>query len=227
VVEVGSRRLIVLFDLDLTLLSIPDDRGIRARAIDRATGVPGVLDLIDDQGRTDRWLVDEVAARGIAEAPGLWERYEAEYHAELRRSLAGTPPSALPGADALLEALRAERATLGVSTGNLRLNAIAKLEHARLDGHFAPVRGGFGDHHADRADIVRSGAHACGHAAGDRLVVIGDTVHDVRAALDAGAVPVAVATGHASADELHEAGARVVLPDLAHTATALRAILSG
>lgn|GEM_PF-2472808 len=216
--------LIVLFDLDLTLLEIPDDRNIRGRAIDRATGVSGVLDLIDDRGRTDRWLVDEIGRRGVATSNGLWDRYEAAYTAELGAALTLLPSSVLPGAAELLTALRGTATTVGVSTGNLRANAITKLTHAGLAPFFDPLLGGFGDLHADRADIVRMGAEACRHVEGCRLVVVGDTIYDVRAALDVGAVPVAVASGHASRQDLQDAGATVVLDDLVDTAAALAAI---
>lgn len=215
--------LIVLFDLDLTLLEIPGDRQIRGRAIDRATGVSGVLDLIDDRGRTDRWLVDEIDRRGIAATDGLWDRYEAAYTAELSAALTLLPSSVLPGALDLLTALRGTPAVLGISTGNLKANAIAKLAHAGLAPFFDPLLGGFGDLHSDRSDIVRMGAEACRYTEGCRLVVVGDTIYDVRAALDAGAMPVAVATGHASRQELRDAGAAVVLDDLTDTAAALAA----
>jgi phosphoglycolate phosphatase len=46
------------------------------------------------------------------------------------------------------------------------------------------------------------------------VFVVGDTPRDVRAAEDAGAVSVAVATGHFSYDELEAAGADHVLPTL-------------
>jgi len=213
--------LIVLFDLDLTLLEIPDDRNIRGRAIDRATGVSGVLDLIDDRGRTDRWLVEEIGRRGVATSNGLWDRYEVAYTAELSAALTVLPSSVLPGATELLTALRGTPAVLGISTGNLRANAITKLTHAGLAPFFDPLLGGFGDLHADRADIVRMGAEACRHVEGYRLVLVGDTIYDVRAALEAGAVPVAVATGHASREELRDSGAAVVLDDLTDTSAVL------
>jgi phosphoglycolate phosphatase len=225
VVENGGGQLIVLFDLDLTLLDIPGDRDIRSCALDKATAIAGLLDRVDDRGRTDRWLVDEIGRLGLAATSGLWERYAAAYNAELRAALALLPPSSLPGAAEILVALRRTSATLGVSTGNLRANAIAKLTHAQLSSFFAPLLGGFGDDHADRANIVRAGAKACGHRDGCRLVVVGDTVYDVKAALDVGAVSIAVATGHATDSELSSAGAAVVLPNLEDTAAALSAIV--
>ncbi len=56
-------------------------------------------------------------------------------------------------------------------------------------------------------------------------VVIGDTPADVETALRNGCRLVAVATGNASAGELHDAGARMVLPSLSDHAAALGAIL--
>jgi phosphoglycolate phosphatase len=212
---VAQPRLVVLFDLDLTLLRNPLDREVIAAALDEATGETGILDTIDFSGRSDRWLVNEVAARHDYDRAALFERYREAYVRLLRETLATLPPSTLPGAPALLDALRVRgHVTLGVATGNMRTNALAKIEHAGLTKFFSPLRGGFGDDHDDRANIVRAAALDCGYVFGGRLVVVGDTVHDVRAALAAGATAVGVATGHASAAQLAEAGADVVLPDL-------------
>jgi phosphoglycolate phosphatase-like HAD superfamily hydrolase len=57
------------------------------------------------------------------------------------------------------------------------------------------------------------------------VAVVGDTPHDVRAALAHGARAVGVATGAHPAEELLAAGAHAVLPDLADTERALAAIL--
>lgn len=176
-------------------------------------------------GRSDRWLVDEVSGRHGLDAGALFEAYGAAYRRLLREMLLPLPPSTLPGAIELLAALRARPGTtLGVATGNLRDNAVTKLTHGRVIEFFDPLLGGFGDDHADRADIVRAASVACAYEPGDRLVVIGDTVHDVRSALAVGAVPVAVTTGHATAAELTAAGAHIVLPGLGDVAAAIGAI---
>lgn len=210
-----SPRVVVLFDLDLTLLRNPLDREVIAAALDEAAGVAGLLDTIDFSGRSDRWLVNEVSRRHHYAPEALFERYREAYVRLLRETLATLPPSTLPGAPVLLDTLRSRaHVTLGVATGNMRANALAKIEHAGLTEFFSPLHGGFGDDHDDRAHIVRAAALDCGYVPGERLVVVGDTVHDVRAALAVGATAVAVATGHASADQLAEAGAHAVLPDL-------------
>ena len=58
----------------------------------------------------------------------------------------------------------------------------------------------------------------------NRIVVIGDTPHDVTAAHANGAFALAVATGRNGLDELAACGADVALPDLSDTAAALRII---
>jgi phosphoglycolate phosphatase len=70
-----------------------------------------------------------------------------------------------------------------------------------------------------------------GGGAAPRVVHFGDTPNDVRAAAAAGALPVALATGAFSAQQLRAAAAAagvahtaVVLPDLRDTAAVLRAM---
>jgi phosphoglycolate phosphatase-like HAD superfamily hydrolase len=55
-------------------------------------------------------------------------------------------------------------------------------------------------------------------------VVVGDTPLDVACAAFSGARSIAVATGSYGVDELHAAGADVVLQDLGDTAQVLRVI---
>jgi phosphoglycolate phosphatase-like HAD superfamily hydrolase len=54
--------------------------------------------------------------------------------------------------------------------------------------------------------------------------VIGDTTNDVTAALANGARAVGVATGSVTMEDLRQAGAHVVLPNLADVEAALQAI---
>jgi phosphoglycolate phosphatase-like HAD superfamily hydrolase len=57
--------------------------------------------------------------------------------------------------------------------------------------------------------------------------VVGDTVHDVAAALANGAFAVAVATGSTGMEDLASAGAHAVLPDLSEVETAVRILTRG
>ena len=150
-------RLIVLFDIDLTLIDYPFNEETVSGALDAATGVPGLLKRLDWRGTTDRWLADEGARLTGGDGELLYERLAEAYTRILGESLATLRSSVLPGSAGLLESLASEHnAVLGISTGNTRRNAILKLEHAELAGYFDPLRGGFGDDLDDRADIVRA-----------------------------------------------------------------------
>jgi len=123
-----------------------------------------------------------------------------------------------PGVPGLLDTLAGrEGVAVGLGTGNLREGARIKLEHARLDHHFA--FGGFGCDHEHRPAIVRVGAERGAARLGMplascRVVVIGDTPRDVEAACAIGAESVAVETSGIDTAALRAAGATHVFPDL-------------
>ncbi len=218
--------LIVLFDIDHTLIDYPLNEQTVAGALDEATGVPGLLGQLDWQGATDRWVAGEGARLTGADPRQVYSRFADAYTRILSEALASLPPTALPGAAALLDRLAVEQGvTLGICTGNTRRNAILKLEHAGLAAYFQPLRGGFGDTFDDRADIVRAASQDCGRQPGDRVVVVGDTQRDIEAARSADAFAVGVATGSSSLSALSSAGAHAVLPDLADRDACLAAII--
>jgi phosphoglycolate phosphatase-like HAD superfamily hydrolase len=106
-----------------------------------------------------------------------------------------------------------------VVTGNARAIAVTKLEALDLAEHIDFEIGGYGEDGADRAVLVGLAIQRAERKYGvrfdpRRVVVIGDTPHDIKGAHDNGAVAVGVATGGSSAEELTAAGADVVLADL-------------
>lgn len=138
----------------------------------------------------------------------------------------------LPGARAALTALQAVPGVVqSVLTGNIRSNAITKLSAFDLDGFIDFEIGGYGSDHDERANLVavaQQRASAKFNATFDstNTVVIGDTTRDVRAGRIGGAYVVAVASGADSVEELKDAGADAVLPDLRDTRTVV-ATLTG
>ena len=105
----------------------------------------------------------------------------------------------------------------GIGTGNVEAGARLKLRPFGLN-ELLPF-GGFGSDAEPRAEVIahgaRRGAERLGAALNDcRLVIVGDTPADVRAAHDNGGICVGVTTGTASAEQLHEAGAEHVFPGL-------------
>lgn len=226
--------VLVLWDLDLTLL---DPAGFGTRMI-----TPALADLLGRDpvmgasfaGRTDRAILTdllEINGIGVDDDEVVLSLMDAvarrcETFGEDLLAGGGGP---LPGAHEAVAALAADpRLHQGIVTGNMRRTALLKLRLCGFDGLPDPGLGAFGDHHADRAHLVRD-ALAAARARGvdvtlGRSVVVGDHVHDVRGARDAGAVCVAVATGRVSADDLRAAGAHTVLPDLTDPDALLAAI---
>jgi phosphoglycolate phosphatase-like HAD superfamily hydrolase len=123
----------------------------------------------------------------------------------------------LPGVRSLLSELSArDDVLLGLGTGNTEPAAHAKLARGGLDSFFS--FGGFGSDHADRTEVLRVGLQRgiarCGAERDVRVVVIGDTPHDVAAAQAIGASCIAVSTGGFDGPALKAAGPSVVVSDL-------------
>jgi phosphoglycolate phosphatase-like HAD superfamily hydrolase len=186
-------------------------------------------------GRTDRAVTMELLAAVEVEATEeLIQELWTEFIAVAVRALPTLRQHgrALPGAaDALSTMAESTGVVQTLVTGNLPETARHKLSAFGLHTHIDFEIGGYGSLSAYRPDLV---PHAVGlatdkHAttfAADDVVVIGDTPHDIDAALQHGAVAVGVATGRFTADELHAAGAHTVLADLTDT-SAVRAALLG
>lgn len=169
------------------------------------------MDGVVFQGRTDRWILDEVKRQtgAAVDRPTFLPRY----YEMLEEELAARNPRALPGVPKLIEALAAhDDVVLGLGTGNLRRAAFLKLASVGLDGFF--TGGGFGDDHIDRIDMLRDGAREIGWREGDRLAVIGDTEHDITGGRALGAFVLAVATGWTSLEDLAAHKPDVLLANL-------------
>jgi phosphoglycolate phosphatase-like HAD superfamily hydrolase len=79
-------------------------------------------------------------------------------------------------------------------TGNIPGGAEAKLRHYDLWEYFE-AGGAFSEYGSDRPSIARRAAELAGDPPGERMIVIGDTPHDVSCGKAIGARTVAVATG--------------------------------
>ena len=240
---------LILWDVDRTLL-VGGGVGVEAyaAAFTAVTGHPWRAQLVA-AGRTDRTLTPELfAAHGLALAPAgaapvpgavaiedFFDRYAAEFTARAHRMPeVGT---LLPGVTEVLSALAArDDVVQTLVTGNIRAIGVGKVTAFGVDRFLDLTGGGWGDDpHTVRADLVRLARQraeedraAAGHGpfADADVLVVGDTVHDVTAAREAGVVAVAVATGPATEAELAGAGADHVLADLSDTAAVVR-LLAG
>jgi phosphoglycolate phosphatase-like HAD superfamily hydrolase len=224
---------LVLFDVDGTLLLA---RGAGRRALGRALvevfGTAGALDRYDLRGTTDVKLVHDVLA-GTDLAParieaGLERCFEC-YARHLTLEIGdGAGVQVLPGIAALVPRLEHAGALLGLLTGNTEAGARIKLGPTGLWPYFRT--GAYGSEHRDRRCL---GPLAVGRAAAlagrefppDRMVVVGDTTHDVDCARALGAMAVAVATGQVSREELARAEPDLLFDDFADVERAAALLL--
>ena len=218
--------LLVLWDIDGTLV---DSAGHGRRAFDEAfeavVGRPpgGAVPMA---GRTDH----QIALAMLGEEHERLPRMLDELAAALARraELIRREGRAHPGAREALAALAGrEDVVQSLLTGNLEVNAAVKLAAFGLEDLVDLEVGGYGsDPHEKRSDLVavaRVKAEAK-HGEMTGTVLVGDTPLDVRAAHDAGARAVAVATGPYGVDQLRVGGADAVLPDLRDTEAVVAAV---
>ena len=225
---------LILFDIDGTLL-LSGRAGMRAmtRAFQDTFGIGDVFAGESFGGRTDSYLVSKALTRaGLADTAENHHRFRDAYLPLLAEEIQhpGTGHKGLmPGARELLEALHDyDHLHLALLTGNYREAAEIKLQHFELWDFFE--WGAFSDDHADRNQLVpiaksRAETYDIPAEAIERVIVIGDTPHDVACARVAGATCIAVATGGYSIEQLRGAGADEVLADLADTERVLQLLV--
>ena len=74
--------------------------------------------------------------------------------------------------------------------------------------------GGFGEVSRERSEVVAAAIRAVADGApSGNVMVVGDTPHDITAALANGAIGVGVATGNYSVEALRESGAQITFED--------------
>jgi phosphoglycolate phosphatase len=203
---------VVLFDIDGTLI-LTGGAGNKAFAKTFADvfGVPQISSNVSFAGRSDKAISHELfRAHGIAETPENWATFQREYLVRLGPTLASLAGEVLPGVVELVEKLQAlDGVDIGLLTGNIRAGAEQKLTHYGLWRYFE--FGGFGDRQTERAEIAREAVAAArerwsaksqANGGPDRIVVIGDTEHDIRCARAVGAYAVAAPTGHTPSEVL-------------------------
>lgn len=224
----GVPRVLLLFDVDGTLL-LTDGAGLRAfaRVSCELFGEDFTWDGITTAGGLDPLLFAEAAtANGLDGDPRHHERFRAAYlrrlEVELDRGRDGV--RAMPGIVELIEQVQRrwqEQADVvpGLLTGNYTAAVPIKLAAVGLDAGAFEIQA-LGDEAPTRPDLValamarferRFGAPI----APDRVVVIGDTPRDIDCAKAHGCVAFTVATGRFDARTLRDAGADVVVEDLA------------
>ena len=211
----------VLFDLDGTLLTAHGaGRQAVESALSDALGRPVSSEGVSFSGKTDLQILREVLALQALDGHDLDDLVRAcgtAYEGLMLAAMCPGAASALPGAEAAVQAVADAGHRMGVLTGNIESCAYAKLDAAGLGGRFAWGAFGSDDEDRDRlpAHAARRYAAHYGEAVGaDAFVLVGDTPRDIACARAAGAAVVAVATGRYSRDALAAHAPDLVLDSL-------------
>jgi phosphoglycolate phosphatase len=230
---------LVLWNIDLTLLDVARPaRAAYADAFREVTGRP-LVQLPQMAGRTESEIFFEALAvnaaspgRDAAASDELLARFTEQLAASFgaRRALLTEQGRLMPGArDAVAEVGRLPGVVQTVLTGAIRPNAIEKLRAFGLEGFFDAGVGGYGSEvYPKGAMLLNTRGRAARKYGADftehSTVYIGDATRDVAAASIGGSRSLGVATGRSSAGELRDAGADMVLDDLADTAAVVAAV---
>lgn len=215
-------KVLVLWDVDHTLI---ENGGISkatyVRAYEALCGAPPGVGP-ETGGRTDGAIMRNLFEANARE----WEVEDARLIEVLTEAMAANEKRlrergyALPGARETLALLAEDRSVVqSVLTGNIKANARVKLGAFGLDGFLDLEIGGYGSDALIRARLVAVAQDRARQRHGQAFdeistVLVGDTVRDVEAGRDGGALVLAVASGEDDEDTLWSAGADMVLCDL-------------
>jgi phosphoglycolate phosphatase len=231
--------MLILFDIDMTLLEtnhigIDCLRHAGQSLFTQDFSIEGIT----FGGCLDPVIIAEMLVNNkIDPTPANIQTMRSGYHQQLEL-LAQTQSvaRALPGAHELVFASASHRAnpTLGLLTGNYKETGTIKIKAAGFDPslftvnawgdsspHENPVRS-----HLPPVAIENFKKAKSSVIDPQSVVIIGDTVYDVSCAKDNGCRALAVATGHASYEELEGAGADRTLNDLTDTEGILEWIMT-
>jgi len=228
-----------LWNIDLTLLDVGrPTRAAYADAFRKVTGRP-LVRLPQMAGRTESEIFFEALALNTAgpepgEAGGeeLLSRFTHQLAVAFgaRRGLLAEQGRLMPGArDTVAEVGALPGVVQTVLTGAIKPNAIEKLRAFGIERFFDTEIGGYGSEAYPKGAMLLSARRRAADKYGADFterstVYVGDSSRDMEAARIGGSRSVGVASGRSSAGELRDAGADVVLDDLADTAAVVAAV---
>jgi phosphoglycolate phosphatase len=196
-------------------------------AFEELFGVTDGFGRIEFSGRTDLFILENALKLGGVEGTphDHMDSFIEAYARLLPSSLAERDGHVMPGFPELLDALREAGAKLGLATGNFTVGSEHKLGYYKLADYFEG--GGFGEVSLDRAEVVAEAIRVVADGtAPEDIIIVGDTPHDITAALANNVLAVGVGTGHYSEEDLRETGAHAVFADFSDWQAAAETILA-
>ena len=228
-------KILVLFDIDGTILKLKDDlsrilfkkilKKIFGREIDNEH-------LPDFSGVTDLFIIKEIARRTEfpfeileKEFNAIWENLHSDFEIHVNNENIRI----MPGIPELLASLHTDNSIcLGLLTGNFKQNAYLKLRHCDFEKYFK--FGSYGCDNEDRNMLPDIAIKRANEFYGKDLfnfentIIIGDSPNDIRCAR-ANCIPViSVATGHFTSLILKEYNPDYLFEDLSDTSNIIKTI---
>ena len=203
----------IIFDLDGTLVDTVHVRVDAWLHVFPAFGIDVERDYVGSMiGYDGKRLAREAAVRaGVVLEPGAdteIDRLAGERFGELNQH-----PAALPGSSEILEFLDQADMPWSIATSSRPEEAIVSVASLNLAMQPLVVDGGDVEHAKPAPDLLLKAATRMGVDPADAWY-IGDAKWDMLAAVAAGMVPLGVATGATSEQDLSAAGAVAVFADL-------------
>lgn len=226
-------KRLVLFDIDGTLIT---DHGAArdayASALRTVYGFSNPLSRYDFSGLTDPQITYMVLGDAGFGPESIEERIDSLWRHYLARLAENATPDRvrlLPGVAELVERLaRRDDILLGLLTGNIERGARLKLAPPDLNRYF-PF-GAFGSDSPRREELppvaIARASQRNGHRfSGNDVVIIGDSIFDVRCGAPHGATTIAVASGRTAHDLLELENPTHLFRTLEDTEALLAAIM--
>ncbi|MGX1668582.1 HAD family hydrolase [Streptomyces sp. NPDC055400] len=231
-----AQQILVLWDIDRTLLYVGDiDRQVYRETFAEIVGRPAELLPARGTGVTMPLAIRALLLDNGVPAPDVPQLLPRMVELLPHRLAAHTDDLRqrgvlMPGAVSALKAVQEQTNYVPtVVTGNLKPNALLKLQTFGLDEFLDTEIGGYSsddDHRPALVAVAQKRAQAKHGTAFTRpnTVIIGDSLEDVRTGLEGGAPVIGVASGKTTSEQLASAGADVVLDSLEDSARLLDAI---
>ncbi len=221
------RHWLIIWDIDGTLMSCGGSGRIAMNdAFYEVFKIRDGFDNVQMAGRLDRAILREsLYNHGVSlkDEPAFFDLYGHHLRKELE---VNSGILVYEGVREVLMKLSGHAGVIcAVGTGNCEIGAFEKLKCVGLHEHF--IFGGYGDHHDDRATLIRHIIDQAELRFGYKhdkttTFVIGDTPYDIECGQAVGATTIAVSTGGYSETALLAHRPDVVLKNLSDTSELLK-----
>ncbi len=226
------KQKLVIFDIDQTLVEVLK---FHNKALDKTLreiyGVGGSFFDIDFPGTTIKWCIMEVAElKGVKRA--IVGKKIKKAVSAYQKNFAGVLPKSakgyvLPGVRNLLKSLKKKGYILGVVTGNATHAGAKILKSTGLYDYFSVFV--FGGMAKKRKDLIcaalKKAKDITGHGfRGKDIIIIGDSVKDVKSGKPYMAKTIAVLTGYHSRQRLMKAKPDYIFKNLKSAKKVLEAV---